>query len=440
MIDGIKLQATFTDFEGWKQANGFRFVVSTETETGEIRAKRRREGNTLTATITHRANFETYQLTVKELTETGPGNSSTRFVLIVDGSLHKNHQQGSNYKPFTFADLQAEIKHLCSSLKIAPECLKINRLEVGQNIPFTSPVFPFLKSSLLTYKGHCFSQYRPGRDGKVLGYECNGLTQYRVKIYDKALQFDLPFPLMRFELRFLKMEPLKGIKTLADLSDFNRVNGLFNLLIKAWGHVLLFDRTIEPCKLTASQKEFWRDADNPKYWEGLNNGQYREQKKRFQRIIEKHGIGHHEFIKNGLSEIWAQTCKNPPELTGWQPNGNGKFSPGIDHVAKCPKNQNPPELTINIKGQKRGTPEISCSVVDGSNYPVIRKCVICGKDISERRKNATTCSRVCRNAKSNPGNNFKRKLGRLQGLGLLFDLTQYMEPVKDLKENNIKKH
>ena len=336
MIDGIKLQATFTDFEGWKQANGLRFAVSTETETGEIKAKKRREGNTITATITHRANFETYQLQVKETTETANGHSSTRFFLFVDGSLHKNHQQGSNCRPFTFADLQAEIKHLCKALHIAPENLKINRLEVGLNIPFPIPVFPFLKRNLLTYKGHCFSQYRPDREGKTLGFECNGLRQYRVKVYDKALQFDLPTPLMRFELRFLKMEPLQEIKNLSDLTNFEKVNGLFEVLAKGWQNVLLFDNIINPDILTASQKEFWRDADNPKYWEGLNNGQYREQKKRFQRIIEKHGIGHHEFIKNGLSEIWAQTCKNPPELTGWQPNGNGKFSPGIDHVATYP--------------------------------------------------------------------------------------------------------
>lgn len=94
--------------------------------------------------------------------------------------------------------------------------------------------YEFLNRNLISYKGNTFNRYTPDKNGVCLGFICE-LSQYSVKVYDKGKQNNLPYDLMRFELRFLKMQKLKalGIKHVSDLREQNKVFGLLSLLIGA---------------------------------------------------------------------------------------------------------------------------------------------------------------------------------------------------------------
>jgi hypothetical protein len=137
--------------------------------------------------------------------------------IIINGSLHKNFYNGYNWQRFTYANLQTQIIQLCNALHIGPELLEIQILEVGVNVQTVFPPFNFLQNNLLLYRTKIFKQYKKGKDGKELGFYCEGLPE--VKIYDKGKQNNLPFNLMRFELKYKKSSAIKkgAIKYLSDL-------------------------------------------------------------------------------------------------------------------------------------------------------------------------------------------------------------------------------
>ncbi len=283
MIDGIKIYYQINDFEAWRKAANIELFTPTDLETGATKGKTRTINGGTQQTIIHRGNFETYQLTIKETTKCQVnGCRSVSLFLIIDGSLHKNYFNGANYLPFTWDYLQTELNKLETGLQLSGIADLVN-LEIGVNIPLPFPVFHFLKNNLISYKGNQFNRYNPDKNGICLGYVCP-LSQYSVKVYDKGKQYDLPGNLMRFELRYLKMQTLKerGIKNLTDIKDFNKANGLLNLLLTAWDNTVLFDSSIDlkNPNIKNKDRELLKEGRRPGYWEHLketNNRQYNYQ-------------------------------------------------------------------------------------------------------------------------------------------------------------------
>ena len=64
----------------------------------------------------------------------------------------------------------------------------------------------FTKQNVISYKGKRFNSYTPDKNGVCLGYKRDEPKQYQVKIYDKDRQNQLSHNLMRFELRFVRMQ------------------------------------------------------------------------------------------------------------------------------------------------------------------------------------------------------------------------------------------
>lgn len=381
MIDGIRLQAIITDRAEWvKGMQPFRWFAATDTETGEIRGRiRSKDSDCYHRVESYKACLESYQLTIREVTETNTktGNQRRWIVLRIDGSLHKNHEGGTNFKPFTFPALQAEIKRLCSMLNLRADKVEIKLIETGFNIPFPRPVFAYLKANLLTYKFSRFSAFRPDSKGRVIGFECSTQTEYRVKIYDKALQNDMPLPLMRFELRFFKMRAVKklGVSVLSDLSDHVNLQCLYLQVLKAWEQVLITEDTFEASKLKRYEDyELMRDGANPLFWERLHesNGQRcRDAKKRFVRIIDRNGKNYHKQATEAIKKEWIQFVENFPFFPMWQGRKCESF-PVFPGWQKGVKIKNFPFFPINIKWEKREEKNKVLSV----SFPG-RKCFRC---------------------------------------------------------------
>ncbi len=412
MIDGITIRSQIKDFEAWKKAVNPSLFLSVGSDTGEVRARKRYNQTT----ITHRGKFETFEIIVKDVTNDATGKHL--FYLTVKGSFHKNHFKGTNYRPFTFQDLQHEIDNLCKNLCICPDKAQISILEVGLNISLTFEVMPFIRRNIISYKGKSFSDYKPDRKGISLGIVCQR-SQYAVKIYDKGLQFELPDNLIRFELRFLKMQSLnsRGIKYLSDLQNLTRLNDLQKLLFRAWDNLLIFDITGDVDKLPVKKKEMdlLKDGRNPKFWEGLkekeSGDKYKYRVQKFKNLVAKFGEKCRWVVSDLLKSEWESLFKNYPNL----PSGQ---------ILKLP------EFTIKIKG-KNGEKVL---------IPEKRYCLSCGKELNPaQRANSKFCSakfvgyekaHQCRNDNSNPRNRFKKKVETIRGRGLLFDIMPFIDPGK----------
>jgi hypothetical protein len=102
MIDGITIKVTLENFDSWLRSVNLSLSINVETETGEIRTKKRNDK----LITTHRGKWETFDIIIKEVLNTASGGKL--FYLTMKGSLHKNHYRGTNYQPFTWEQLQGK--------------------------------------------------------------------------------------------------------------------------------------------------------------------------------------------------------------------------------------------------------------------------------------------------------------------------------------------
>lgn len=323
MIDGIKINCQILDFPAWKNSVSIKLFAPTNLFDGEQEVKEyvNIQKGTEQRTITHTGSFESYKITIKEVHKIfKDGKKTVTYYLILDGSLHKNFFQGGNHLPFTWKNLQDEIKHIETCLQLFGDFVSLKNLEFGVNIPLPFLVFSFLQSNLLSYKGRLFNAYDRGRNGVCLGFECQ-LSHYSVKAYDKGLQFNLPENLMRFELRFLKMQQLQklGFNTLSDLKNAEKVNGLLCLLLDAWDNVFLFDSSIKlnNPELKPQDRELLRNGSNPRFWMQLKTKDIRNfnfQRAKMKELITTYGQGWHKFIYDLVKSKWESLFENSQTL------------------------------------------------------------------------------------------------------------------------------
>ncbi len=408
MIDGININYTIPNFEVWRQAVPFHLLASVETfETGLISTKKRGE-----KTITlYRSVWETFKVLVKQVTYKG----QNIYYLNLKGSLHKNYFGGTNYLPFTWQHLQSQIKYVCETLHIDPLEAKINGLEIGVNVWTPFQVHPFIMQNIIDYKGDPFIRYRKDANGICLGKVCDN-SQYSVKIYNKGLQYKLSQNLIRYELKYFKMQPLKpyGIYTLSDLQNFDKVNKLSALLFAAWNEVLIYDilQPINKLQIKQNQKDLLRDGRNGKFWERLkkekNSDQFKYLRNKFKKTVLNFGSNLQLIAAGLIANEWETLSNYYPNL----PMGESIILP---------------EFTIKIKG-KNG---------EKINTPNKRYCLTCNKELHpDQKKESKYCSSKivgeklahhCRNANSNPRNNFKKKVDVISRRGILFDILPYFD-------------
>lgn len=413
MIDGITIKYKIKNFDAWRRTVNLSFDNYVDTlDTGDVRSRKIDEK----ITITYRSKWGSFNLIVKDTLNIKTGKQS--FYFTIRGSLHKNHYRGSNYIPFTFQDLQEQINHLTKSLCINPIEAQISTLEVGLNVCTPFEVTPFLNRNVISYKGNSFNRYTPDRDGVCLGIVCQ-LSQYAVKIYDKGLQYDLPENLMRFELRYLKMQSLNkmGIKFLSDLQDFTKVYSLQAILFQAWNDVLIYDVQGNVKKLSLKQHEIDSliEGNNPKFWERLketNAGdRFKNSRTKFKNLVAIHGNNWQTIVNDLLKNEWQNLFKNYPNL------------PTV-------KNHLLPDLTIKVNGK------------NGQKGFTLKKryCISCNKELNPAQKNNSKyCSakfvgkaaaHKCRNNNSNHRNNLKKKIKLITSRGLLFDIIPFINKQK----------
>ena len=191
--------------------------------------------------------------------------------ITIAGSLHKYWNNGAhNYNDFNNVAVLWVLRDLKKKFNIEPEQCILKCLEVGINI------FPPIHTNVII--DNCFLHKTKTFEHKYKSDEGNYKqwrhSQYIIKLYNKALQyekhFDIGTEIMRFEIKYLKMQKLneRGIYSLQDLVNY----GLHNFkdeVLNEWQNVLYYDNTIQIDRLTTKLKKAVLGYSNPNYWIGL---------------------------------------------------------------------------------------------------------------------------------------------------------------------------
>lgn len=214
--------------------------------------------------------------------------------------------------------------HLCAKLQVNAKESRILGVECGVNVQLQQPALPFLKSSLIEFKGHERIAYKKDNKGKSIGFYFDR-EQDQIKIYDKALQYNKGINLMRFEIKYTRMRPLKKIfgiaknnshLSLIQLLDIEKLYKLKKLLLRAWDNILLYDTSINLAKanIPAKEKQLLEEGRSYYYWQDLRTQVCRnvwfKRKRDFRTLLRKYGNNEHSKIQELISVEWEMLLNN----------------------------------------------------------------------------------------------------------------------------------
>ncbi|SHJ17016.1 hypothetical protein SAMN05444280_11278 [Tangfeifania diversioriginum] len=258
------------------------------------------------------------------------------------GSPHKHKEGGSNYRDFYLNDVKETIEKLAETFQFDEHRAFINFIEVGVNIPLNDDPSKLIKT-LVIYRNNPFTPLHV--QGKGFGRKCE-TQRFTIKVYNKSLQYGLPYHLLRFEVKIHRMRYLKekynltGL-TLADLKDPATYVPLKKMLLDVWNGILLFNPATKPESITnPKDRQLFIEGRYPEFWQGLNKYQRTRKKKRFIELAEG------GEISKQIAELIEKKCNL---LTTFKPEPLKKKMQPSNHFAETAKNEKmqPSNTTIN---------------------------------------------------------------------------------------------
>lgn len=441
MFDGIKILNALTDVEALKQNPLLYWQLHVPERTGAIESQT--------------AEYANLRFTIK-------GN----FVNI-QGSLHKYANEGAhNYNDFGADQLAVTISDLRERFRIS-ENSHLNNIEFGVNVctPFAPKKF---LERLICHKGRPFIKIV---DEGINYYQCQH-EHFILKIYDKGTQYRQTKNLLRFEVKVLKMQFLdtKGvsIKTLGDLTNTSNY-GRLGAILKGYFDEILFDEPqITAQTLKQAQRELLNTGRNPKTWarpqrEDFENGTHydrarKEQTRRLNKFIEllkSHPKAQHwqQTVSQLIAEKWDKlTGVNCPKFTDLQnptmTKQNGAIVPNLPFILNVNLGQTyqpetPTKTTVckvsmaDISGQRRGSVFLGETALrnDAELLAAVTNQHRTNKRKRTKHDAAYYAAHNVRNKHTNPANNLRNRLIKLQNENSLFapsDVIRLSDEKKEL--------
>ena len=401
MVDFVKLKVLYPNIEGIRNLTFLEWEQLTKERTGEVKE--------------YRAKFKGLTIVI-----------INNQYLYISGSLHKYWnciKTGieQNYNDFPFLSLVCSIMDICDRFNLNPKNCKIENIEIGVNIIPPIPVNEFLRS-VINHKGKPFTQEH---DENKYFRECKH-NRYIIKIYNKGLQFKRKENILRFEVRFIKLEDLKtyNISTLSDLLHRNKITGLVEVLGDKFNDLLIYDYTIQETGLNTSERLILSQGQIPTYWETLNKTNtenYFKKRQRFRDLVKRYGQQNlQETIRNLIIQKWDDLLQTDPETLQ-----------ELTDPAKI-------DFTVINHLDKGLNPVMFLPVEDTPTGDTLKRvCLSCGRDISKQKPGSKFCSakyvgyklaHKCRNDDSNPRNRKKRMIEKeVQSLTLFSTIPFFNE-------------
>lgn len=380
------------------------------------------------------------------------------------GSIHKYHNEGKhNFNDFYVSDVLKVIKELHIEFEINPRTNRINNLEFGVNISVQFNVDKFLLN-LIVHNGKYFTVRRE----KNMTYYEFVHSNHIVKFYNKGKQYrnthQIQGEIMRFEVKVMRMEYLhsKGVKIefLEDLLNTSLYSKLGQILSKNYQEILIYDSSVNVEALKPKQREFYRLAENYKYWIELieaytdrkdNPKEYRNKRTYYQRKVKEfkdiqrlHTTDNRiKKVGNLITQKWDELTKVTPEIQQLiNEYLHSEKCSNLTDYSNTGKSQKCSNLTPCIYGYSATIPKGGESTDNSTPNGLLddstelkRYCISCGKDITHQKGNSKFCSSKyvgyveahrCRNADSNKRNGLKYKIQRIYSRGVLFEIEPYM--------------
>jgi len=423
LIDGVKIECNYLSNE-LLQNDLLNFSLSVNDKTGEV------------IDATQKCKYQA--LLFKVIPSKKYENQK---YCNINGSLHKYFNDGlHNYNDYSFVDICQTVKDLQTNFDIIPEQSILKSIEIGLNIELPITAKEFLKM-LVSMPTRRFTELSV--KNVKLGKICE-IGDKTIKFYDKGKQANLKTKnLLRIELKYNRMRVLNtkyDIRTLADLTDFEKIKNLYKEIIKIFNEVIINERNIKTKNLSKDNQIIYWQYSSPEFWEELNHKVRYREKRKYETFLNQFAP---QTIKKEIAffivDKWQYLMKHKgindvAISTGLKEN----LKPEIVAISTldCRRKLSPePKKDKNIKTDKKKSPT----------------CVVCGLDISDKKSGSKYCSKKCRNKISNKKrtqknkNRIKKEIENLNKLKQIlpdndFYLKIYKKQIdkKDLKVNRKK--
>lgn len=239
----------------------------------------------------------------------------TEKIGYVKNSIHKQYnymrtKEKQNYSDFTYSQLCETIDDLGTKIIDIKET-RLTQLEFGLNITTNVPAEQIIRNNILMhkYRGYNHNQKFNGK-GELKRFDH---SNYLIKVYDKAKQFELEENLLRFEIRLSRKEfsPL-GINNLNSLKCVNILDNLLEYLIKRFDEMTIIDPV--PSGLPQKDRESLYKYKDPNYWQvelAEKSGQtHMRHKSKFQCLIDKYDLGQTKRTLRAALQAKYEILKN----------------------------------------------------------------------------------------------------------------------------------
>lgn len=388
----------------------------------------------------------------------------------IRGSFHKAHHGGTNWQDYTFVQFCGTVAALRDAFGLHDAGLTLAGLEVGVNIVPPIPTAEVLRSIVLHKNAHPVAMMK-GHGIEIVH------AGYRFKVYNKAAQYPqhVTGELLRVEVKVNKMRTLAGceVRSVADLLDPAAWTRLRAFLLSKFNELLIVEPHMPTDALRPAQRDLVAKAAAPSYWQAMDKRRRSERRRTLRDLFTRYASPNLKATIQGLiaaklAELndgpttpdlctKGTTTDPPPRTRTFAPRGQG-------HPATPSEGQNRTFAPLAIRGAKvRGTPSEEgselgpCStpssttpennpaeghgvaegtpseVAGGRGLDGVRRCLACGRDISDQDPRSRVCSeriygkagKACRNKLSNRTLSLQRMAVRG---GFLFDDAPYIRP------------
>jgi hypothetical protein len=229
---------------------------------------------------------------------------------IISGSLHKFwNPNGSNSNDFPMRALRLAIIDLSLLFGFSPDDAIILGLEYGVNVVPDASVSEIISRTI------CYDWREPFESMKGMIGAGNGkdaeLANYRIKIYDKGLQYGMFEPLLRFECKTKRSIDLKdtGAHTLWDLTNSEVLQLMGQKLVSRFESILFHER-LDETVMSFKEQLFYHDAANPYFWQELKPWKRNDNKAKFAKLLETYGGGSLKSnLRKQIADKWEELQK-----------------------------------------------------------------------------------------------------------------------------------
>lgn len=216
----------------------------------------------------------------------------------VKNSIHKMNNllvtgQDHNYNDFPYSELCSTIDYVSDKIIDVNE-RKLTQLEFGLNINVTKRAETIIKKSILMHNLERHTALRKFKGkGYLLEFEH---TNYIIKVYDKAKQYNRLENTLRFEIKFIstkEFNPL-GVYNLEDLKSKENLQNLFNYMLKRFDELLIVDDITKNIEIKAKDLDDLNIYSSFAYWENLSDNNQRQKKmidkRKYHALLEKYDL------------------------------------------------------------------------------------------------------------------------------------------------------